>query len=140
MKQVSVFVENQQGKLLEIISMLGEAGIDLCAMSIADTADFGILRLICDNPSLAQALLSNEGCIVTVNEVVGICVPDSPGGLASVLSIIDDNNLSIEYIYAFITHRAGTANIIIRFDDNDIAVSVLTAKGIKLLDDEDMTK
>ena len=139
-KQVSVFVENKQGKLLEIISLLGKSGVDLRAMSIADTADFGVLRLICDNPYKAQEVLTSANCIVTINEVVGVAVPDSPGGLSSVLEILNDTGLSIEYIYAFITHNKDQAYIILRLDDNERATEILQKNNVPLLTTDDVIK
>ena len=139
-KQVSVFVENKQGKLLDIIALLGKSGVDLRAMSIADTADFGVLRLICDNPYKAQEVLTSANCIVTINEVIGVAVPDSPGGLSSVLEILTDAGLSIEYIYAFITHNKDQAYIILRLDDNERATEILKKNNIPLLTTNDVVK
>lgn len=130
--QISVFVENKPGKLVEVIETLGEKGIDLRAMSIADTADFGILRLIVDKPAKALEVLREADCVTSVNKVIAVSVEDKPGSLAKVLRILSDENISVEYVYAFITHEAGRAFVIIRVEDNDKAVSALTAKGVKL--------
>ncbi len=130
--QISVFVENKPGKLVEVIEALGANNIDLRAMSIADTSDFGILRLIVDKPSKALEVLRDADCVTSVNKVIAVSVEDAPGSLAKVLRILSDAGISIEYVYAFITHEAHRAYVIIRVENNDKAISVLTAKGIKL--------
>jgi hypothetical protein len=130
--QISVFVENKPGKLVEVIEALGAQGIDLRAMSIADTSDFGILRIIVDKPAKALEVLREADCVTTVNKVIAVSVEDSPGSLAKVLRILSDEGISVEYVYAFITHEVGRAFVIIRVEDNDKAVSALTAKGVKL--------
>ena len=130
--QISVFVENKTGKLVEVIEALGAKGIDLRAMSIADTSDFGILRLIVDKPAKALEVLSEADCVTSVNKVIAVSVEDTPGSLAKVLRILSDEGISIEYVYAFITHEAGRAFVIIRVEDNDKAVKILTSKGVRL--------
>lgn len=130
--QISVFVENKPGKLVEVIELLGAKGIDLRAMSIADTSDFGILRLIVDKPARALEVLREADCVTSVNKVIAVSVADTPGSLAKVLRILSDEGISVEYVYAFITHEAGRAYVIIRVEDNDKAISILTAKDIKL--------
>ena len=130
--QISVFVENKPGKLVEVIELLGTKGIDLRALSIADTSDFGILRLIVDQPAKALEVLREADCVTSVNKVIAVSVDDTPGSLAKVLRILSDEGISVEYVYAFITHEAGRAYVIIRVEDNDKAIGVLTAKDIKL--------
>lgn len=130
--QVSVFVENKPGRLAEMIEMLGLKGIDLRAMSIADTSDFGILRLIVDKPALALEVLRNADCVTSVTQVIAVSVEDSPGSLAKILRILADTGVGIEYAYAFLTHQADKAYVIIRAEDNEKAAVVLTANGVKL--------
>lgn len=130
--QISVFVENKPGKLVEVIELLGAKGIDLRAMSIADTSDFGILRIIVDQPAKALEVLREADCVTSVNKVIAVSVDDTPGSLAKVLRILSDEGISVEYVYAFITHEAGKAYVIIRVEDNDKAIGVLTVKGVKL--------
>lgn len=130
--QISVFVENKPGMLVEVIEKLGAKGIDMRAMSIADTADFGVLRLIVDKPDKALEILREAECITSVTKVIAVSIEDKPGSLARVLRMLSDAGISIEYAYAFITHEAGRAYVIIRVEDNDKAISVLTAGGVRL--------
>jgi hypothetical protein len=136
--QISVFVENKPGRLVEVVEALGAKGIDLRAMSIADTSDFGILRLIADKPKEALEVLSEADCVTSVNQVIAVSVEDTPGSLARILRILSDADISIEYVYAFITHEAGSAYVIIRVEDNDKAITVLTAKGVKLASSKEL--
>ena len=136
--QISVFVENKPGKLVEVVEALGENSIDLRALSIADTADFGILRLIVNDSSKALEILRDAGFVTSVNQVVAVSVEDQPGSLARVLRVLSDGGASIEYVYAFITHEAGRAYVIIRADDNEKAVGILEAKGVKLASGKDL--
>lgn len=136
--QISVFVENKPGKLVEIIETLGEKNIDLRAMSIADTSDFGILRLIVSNPNEALEILKKADCVTSVNKVIGVSIDDTPGSLAKVLRILSEATISIEYVYAFITHEPEKAYVIIRVEDNDKAIQVLQSKGIELLSGRDL--
>ena len=101
LKQISVFLENKQGTLAEATKVLGENGIDLIALSIADTADFGIMRCIVNQPDKALALLAEHGFAASTTEVLAVEVPDQPGGLASVLMLLDKNDLNVEYLYSF---------------------------------------
>ena len=117
--QISVFVENKPGKLVEVIETLGANGIDLRAMSIADTTDFGILRLIVDKPGKALEVLREADCVTSVNKVLAVSLEDKPGSLAKVLRILSDEAVSVEYAYAFIAHEPGRAFVIIRVEDND---------------------
>lgn len=136
--QISVFVENKTGKLAEITGILGEAGVDLRAMSIADTTDFGILRLIVDKPEVALNVLKNAECIVSVNQVVAVSIDDTPGSLARVLKLLLDEGISIEYLYAFITRKKENAYVILRMEDNDRAIKILAANDVKLARQEEI--
>ena len=130
--QISVFVENRPGKLLEITELLGQAGVDIRAMSIADTTDFGILRIIVEDTEATMTLLKNAGYIVKLNRVLAVEIPDEPGSLAKILHIFATKELSIEYLYAFISPCAGGAYVIFRMENIDRASEVLTANGVKL--------
>lgn len=136
--QVSVFVENRPGKLSELVTLLGDAGIDLRAMSIADTADFGILRVIVDDPAKCTAILRDAACIVSVTKVLAVCIPDQPGSLAKILSLLAGAGQSIEYLYAFITRRSTDAYVILRPEDIDLAARALTDGGVKLASSEEL--
>lgn len=133
--QISVFVENRPGKLVEVVELLGAKGIDMRAMSIADTADFGILRLIVDKPAQTLEVLKAAEFVTSVNKVLPVLVDDKPGAMARVLRILSDAGISIEYVYAFITHKPGTASVIMRVEDNDKAIGVLKANGVTLADE-----
>ena len=129
--QVSVFVENHPGRLAKVTRILGDAGIDLRALSIADTADFGILRIITSNPQLTLDLLNEAGCVVSVTQVIAVPIEDKPGSLASVLTTLADANISVEYAYAFITRKQDKAYVIFRVEDNDRAIGILAESGVK---------
>ncbi|MDR1916909.1 MAG: ACT domain-containing protein [Synergistaceae bacterium] len=129
--QISVFVENNLGRLAEVTGILGDAGVDLRAMSIADTTDFGVLRLIVDNPSHALEILRAKGCIVSVTQVLAVSLADVPGSLAKVLGILADANISVEYAYAFITRNKDDAYVVFRVEDNDRAIGVFEKHGVK---------
>lgn len=132
--QLSIFVENKAGSLVRITRILAEAQVDIRAMSLADTADFGILRLIVDRTQAAVDALRGSGCIVSVNEVIAVLIPDTPGGLSTILSILADHGQFIEYSYAFITRRSSKACVVFRVEDNGKAQEVLEAAGVSLAD------
>jgi len=132
-KQLSVFVENRPGKLVEALEALGGADIDLRALSLADTSDFGILRVIVDKPDKAFEILSEAGFLVKTNEVLAVVIGDKPGGLAAVVRTLSEAGVNIEYTYAFVAHSRDNAYVIIRVDNNDEAVKVLTTNRITLL-------
>ena len=134
--QVSVFVENKAGRLAEITEVLSENSINMRALSIADTTDFGILRIIVDDPQATERILTESGFTVTLTKVIGIQVPDRPGGLSSVLRLLSDAGISVEYLYAFIEKTAGKASVILRVDDDVKAKAVLSENGIGLINEE----
>ena len=137
-EQLSVFVENKPGKLVEALESLAEAKIDLRALSLADTSDFGILRAIVDKPGKAVDVLGEAGFLVKTNEVLAVVIGDKPGGLAAVVRILSEAGIDIEYTYAFVAHSRDNAYVIIRVGDNDAAVKVLTKSGISLLTAKEM--
>lgn len=137
-KQLSVFVENKSGRLSEITRLLAESGINLRALSIADTAKFGILRMIVDKPSLAVEILKEAGVTVSLTDVIAISISDTPGGLAKPLEILNDKNIGIEYMYAFIGNANNRAHVILRVEDSQSAIDILTEAGITLLKTEDV--
>ncbi len=134
--QISIFIENKSGRLAEVSGALGDAGINIRALSLADTSDFGILRLIVDDSARALEVLRTQNFTVSKTEVIGVEVPDSPGGLASILKILDHNNLNVEYMYAFVERSSDNAVIIFRFDNIDAAIDVLTENGVTVLSSE----
>ena len=138
-KQLSVFVENRPGRLSTITNLLGNAGVNIRAMSIADTKDFGILRLIVDDCEKAQKVLKDNNFAVTITNVMAISIPDKPGGLAAAMDCLYKDNISVEYMYAaFINATDGTAYLILRVDKTDEAVTALTEGGYKLVSDDEM--
>ena len=136
--QLSVFVENKPGMLVSIIEALGGADIDLRALSIADTADFGILRLIVDKPTKAYNMLHDAGFLVKSSKVIPVSVDDTPGGLGKVLRVLADNGIDVEYLYAFVAHKTNKAYVILRVEDNEKAMSILTENGMGLISVEEM--
>ncbi len=132
--QISVFVENKPGVLVKIMKTLGEAGVDIRALSVADTQDFGILRMITSNNTLAKTALSSIGCVTSSTEVIAAEVPDTPGATTAMVSCLSDNELNIEYMYAFISSKDNKAYIVIRVKDTEKAVKVLGDAGVKLAD------
>lgn len=136
--QLSVFVENKQGSMSGIAEVLAEAGIDIRALTIADTTDFGILRLIVRNPEEAKKVLQEKNFVVTINQVVGVEVPDQVGGLARVLRILDDALINIEYMYDFLAIKEEKAYIIIRVENNAKTVELLQSNGIRCIKDSDI--
>lgn len=132
-QQISIFIENRAGRLAEATSALGEAGVNIRALSLAETSDFGILRLIVDRTDLAKEVLVKEGFTVDKTDVVAIQVPDRPMGLGNILQILDAEQITVEYLYAFIERCGDNAVIIFRFDNCDQAIATLTAQGVKVL-------
>ncbi len=137
-KQIAVFLENKSGRMAEITSVLAQNGINIRAMSLADTADFGILRLIVNDTEKARQILKDNGFTVGMTEVLVIEVIDKPGGLASVLQTIKENNLNIEYMYAFTQKSGETGLIIFRFDEIDKAIMALSKSGVRILSGEEV--
>ena len=130
--QISIFIENKTGSLAEATDFLARKGVNLKALCIADTEDFGILRIIVDDYSAVANHLRAAGFIIKVNHVVAVNLPDEPGSMAKVVRILADNKLVIEYTYAFLTPRPGMACVIFRVDDNAAAIKALDAAGIEL--------
>lgn len=132
-EQIAVFLENKSGRLAEITRVLADQGINIRALSVADTADFGILRLIVDDTEKAKRALRDSGFTVGGTDVVAVEVVDQPGGLAEVLAILNKADLNVEYMYAFVEKSSGNAAIIFRFDELDKAITVLQNNKVKLL-------
>jgi hypothetical protein len=137
-KQISVFVENKKGRLARITDILGNAGIDLIALSIADTTNFGVMRCIVSDPDNTLQLLKQSGFTASTTEVIVAEVPDKPGGLASVLKTLDAAGISVEYMYSFVRTHGQNALILFRVEDVEAAVKALNAGGIKLLGEEEV--
>ena len=138
-KQLSVFVENKQGSLHEITDALAKANINLRSMSVADTSNYGIVRIIADDPNKAKELLDKEGHAANIRLVNAFAVPDQPGGLAKVLSLLEGKGVDIEYMYALITTEAGKAYSVMRTGDTEKTDEILLANGIELLDESKLS-
>ena len=136
-KQISVFIENKHGKLAEVARYLADHDINLKALSIADTQDFGILRIIVDDPDKAKEVLLEGGYITKRNNVLAAALSDEPGSLANILDILAEAGISIEYTYAFLSQKQG-AYMIFRVDDNQRAAAALAAAGIKTAEQNDL--
>lgn len=132
-QQISIFIENTPGRLAEVSRVLGEGGINIRALSLAETTDFGILRLIVDKTEAAREILSRHGFTVQKTEVVAVEVPDRPMGLARILELLDGAGIRVEYLYAFVERCGDNAVIIFRFDDTDQAIEILAAGNVRIL-------
>ena len=128
--QISVFLENRAGQFAEITGILADNGIDLRAISIAETADYGILRMIVDNSQKATATLMQHGYLLTMTPVLVVCVPDQSGGIAPVLATLAEGSIDIEYMYSLFTHIEGKAYIVFRVAEAEKFVSLLATHGI----------
>lgn len=128
--QISAFLENRAGQFAEITTILAENGIDLRAVSIAETADYGILRMIVNNAEKATSILMQHGYLLSMTPVLVIAVPDQPGGIAPVLSTLAEGNIDIEYMYSLFTHIEGKAYIVFRVAETEKFISLLGSHGI----------
>ena len=128
--QISVFLENRAGQFAEITGILAENKIDLRAISIAETADYGVLRMIVDNAEKATSILMQHGYLLSMTPVLVIAVPDQPGGVATILATLAEGNMDIEYMYSLFTHAAGKAYIVFRVAEADKFVELLSTHGI----------
>ena len=132
-EQLSIFLENKAGRLAEVTRTLSEAGINIRALSLADTSDFGILRIIVSDHERAKAVLKERGFTLGRTTVVAVEVEDKPGGLHSILELLSANGINVEYMYAFVQQDTTNATLIFRFDKVDKAVEVLTANNIRIV-------
>lgn len=137
-EQISIFLENKEGRIAEATSILASAKVNIRALSLADTADFGVLRLIVDNNDKAETALKAEGFTVGKTSVVAVKVEDQPGGLNNILNIIGDAGINVEYMYAFARASTDDAVMIFRFDNIDGAIEALTVKGITVFEGKDV--
>lgn len=135
-RQISIFIENKVGRLKEVTDILGSSNINIRALSLADTSDFGILRMIVEDIDRAMGELRKHGIIAKESHVVAVEVPDRPGGLAKVLDILVDAGINIEYMYAFFEKPEDSALLIFRFEKTDEAIDVLLKNGINISDEK----
>ena len=135
-EQISVFLENRPGALEEVTGILKDAGINIRTLTLADTADFGILRMIVNDVEKTSAILKEKGYRVSRTSVVGVEVPDHPGGLHGILAALAGSGVNVEYMYAFVERSGQNAVIIFRFDDPDRAIATLQQNGLTVLPGE----
>ena len=136
--QISVFLENRAGQLAEVTKLLAENGIDMRAISIAETKDYGVLRLIVDDTDKATEALLTSGCILSKTPVTVVCVPDTAGGLAPVLATLAEGHLDVEYMYSLFTHKDGKAYMVFRISDEEKFRALLASHGIQTAGKEEL--
>ncbi len=132
LKQISVFIENKTGRLAHVARLLGDAGVNLIALSLADSSDFGILRLIVNDPEKARTTLRDNQVTCSITDVLAVEVPDRPGGMAELMELMDAQAVNIEYMYAFAEKNTGRAALIMRFNDTDRALTLLQKAGVNI--------
>lgn len=137
-EQISIFLENKSGRLAEVTKILADADINIRALSLADTSDFGILRLIVNDTEKAKTILKEHGFTVGKNEVIAVEVPDRPGGLAGILDALKGKDVNVEYMYAFVERSGENAIIIFRFDEIEKAIDALQSAGVRILKGEEV--
>ena len=140
-KQISVFIENKPGVLYALTDVLGQNGVDMRAFTLAETSDFGIARIIVDNVYNASTVLKDAGYVHSISDVLGVAVPDRPGGLEQALGALANGQVNVEYMYVFQAHKTtGSAYMIFKVADNAAASAALSAKGVKCVDQEQLGK
>jgi hypothetical protein len=137
-EQISIFLENTSGRLAAVTRILADAGVNIRSLSLADTADFGVLRLIVDRTDQAQQVLKDSGFTVGKTDVIAVAVPDRPGGLAGILELLDGAGINVEYMYAFVQRSGDNAIMIFRFDGVDKAIHALTQAGVHVLKGQEL--
>ena len=136
--QISVILENRTGQLAEITRLLASNGIDIRALSIAETSDYGLARMIVDDSHKASTILLNHGDILSMTPVWAVEVPDRPGGLAEVLGVLAENHVDVEYMYSLFTHREGHAYMVMRISDEPRFLSTLGDRKIRIVSNEEL--
>lgn len=136
-KQISIFIENKTGKLSDAVKQISDAGINIRAMSIADTKDFGILRLIVSDCERAKAILS-DNTIVNITDVIAVKMDDKEGALYKILKVLEESDINVDYTYAFTAHESLGAYVVFRVDDTEIAERVLAGQGFTTLSDNEV--
>jgi len=139
-KQLTVFVENKRGAVVSITDTLSKHNINLRALSIAETQEFGILRLIVNDEETAENILKNEGYLIKTTDVVGVKISDEPGKLSEALNVLDEKGINMEYLYAFMARTEKHAYVVVRVEDNDAAETALANAGFKLVTKADVEK
>jgi len=138
LKQLSLFLENKPGRLAQVCRVMAQEGINIRALSIADSTDFGILRLIVQDPDLAEKKLKAKGFLVSITKVIGIKVPDQPGGLADALEKLEEEGISVEYVYAFLGKSEDKAMVILRPNDEDRCLAAVQKHSMQIITAEEV--
>lgn len=136
LKQISIFLENREGRLWKAVNILSEAGTNIRALSIADTSEFGILRVIVPEPEAACKLLEENNFVVKVNDVIAVGISDEPGGLEKILKVLNEADVNVEYLYAFVKKHGEQAIVVLRTEDVDAGLEVLKSENITILSPE----
>ena len=139
-KQLTVFVENRQGTIATITDLISAHNINIRALSIAETEDFGILRLIVNDENTAEKILAEHGYLIKITDVVGVKISDEPGKLSEALKVLDENKINMEYLYAFMARTEKHAYVVIRVEDNGAAERALLNAGFKIVTEADICK
>jgi len=137
-RQLSIFLENRSGRLAEVTDILGKSGINIRALSLADTSDFGILRVIVEDTDKSLRILEEKGFTVTVTDVLAVEVEDKPGGLSRVLNLLNSQDVNVEYMYAFMEKLTDHALLIFRIEDIERAIEICREHGIKILSEKEV--
>ncbi|KZX15859.1 ACT domain protein [Methanobrevibacter cuticularis] len=132
-KQLSIFLENKKGRLWKALDILDKGNINIRALSIADTSDFGILRILVQNPGIAKELLESNNFIVKIIDIIGIELDDTPGGLSRVLKVLNDNDINLEYIYAFTHEKTEKAILLLQSEDLDLLIKTLKTNDLTIV-------
>lgn len=136
--QISIFLENKKGRLFEVCSLLGRNRINIRALSVAESEEFGVLRLVVDRPEQAVRLLKQDGFVASLTDIVAVEVADEPGGLAGVLRIFSKNGINVEYMYGFVEKSSDKAILVFRFEDPDKAIRLLKKEKVKIIGKKDV--
>jgi len=139
-KQISLFVENKPGRTAKVSKTLSDAGVNIRAMTIAEAGDFGVIRMVVDNPDKGYKVLHDNGFTVSATDVLAVEMKDTPGGLYEIVNTLGESNINIDYAYAFVTAKAQRAMLIVRVDDIPGARKALGAKGVKIATNEEIQK
>ncbi len=139
-KQLTVFIQHKKGTVVSVTEILAKNNINLRALSIAETQDFGILRLIVNDEAAAEKVLKENGYLIKVIDVVGVKIGDEPGKLTAALDVLDKANINVEYLYAFMARTEKHAYVVLRVEDNNEAESVLVSAGFKMISEADINK
>ncbi len=138
--QISVFIENKPGKLAEFTDILSKNNIDMRAMSIAETPDFGVMRIIVNDSYNAACVIREAGYVFSITPVLAVAIPDEPGSLGQILNIMGKGEVNLEYLYAFTAPKKDWAYMVFRVQDNEKAIEVLSKNGVKLLDQAELDR